>query len=313
MAGILRRFGKAGYCAYQWLLDLYAIQFDSAGPDVPLVMDHKTLKRELDIKKWNDFWGLLKFVNDWPAIGLGEKQPIEPTWNPNRTHLEPAWNRNRTRIEPKNGFIDEKLNNEPNSLIPKWIYWKDEENVYIFIPNFLKTADDWTRRKMRNDGDQNATGTGAGGAGQKEALRRALRHDQRREDKIRDKGGLLPMFVDQSKPQGPPNVLASFLATAGHDLDRLGPRAGPPFNPWWFIKNALHQGHHPKAIRKGLELARDRWFSTADIEELIKDAVCQVSEQFGAAFDNQEIIKALMPTFRKTLMPKVVGQDEIKA
>ena len=90
MAGILRRFGKAGYCAYQWVLDLYAIHFDSAGPDMPLVMDHKTLKKELDIKRWRDFWGILNFVNDWPAVGSNEKRVIQPTLYPNSAQVQPT-------------------------------------------------------------------------------------------------------------------------------------------------------------------------------------------------------------------------------
>lgn len=325
MAGILRRFGKPGYCAYQWMLDLYAIHFDVAGGEVPLMMDHKTLKRELDIRAWATFWAFLRFVNDWPAVepldGDAGGGTVKPLYTPHSTGVAPAYIPRSNQIKPEFGFNESNSGGEYSSLLPKWIFWKEGNNVFIFIPNFLKTADEWTRKKYRQGGGQGGKSSGVDSGDMPARLRSLLRPDKRREDKRKSaRGGgrgrarntPTPLF-GQAKYQEPPGIIASYLAAPCREIERLEPRAGPEgFNPWWFVKNNLHRGHHAKAIENALCLVKAKWATGQDMEAVATEALARASAQFGSQWENAEITRALMPEFERALMPTVIS-GEVKA
>jgi hypothetical protein len=322
MAGILRRFGKPGYCAYQWMLDLYAIHFDAAGGEVPLVMDHKTLKRELDIRRWESFWGFLRFVNDWPAVepqgGGAMAAIIPPAQGPINTGIPSAYNPSTTQIQSKLGLNESNSGREYSSLLPKWIFWEEGGNVFIYIPNFLKTADEWTMKKHRKGRAGGGDYSGAPSGEMPAALRRVLRTEQRREEQKRGaRGGARgrarskpSQLFSQEIPQGPPAVLASFLLAPCREIGRLPPRGvAGDFNPWWFIKKRLHAGYHPEAIVKSLLAVKAQWESSLDLAEIAEAALDRASVQFGNQWDNSEITRLLEPVFNRKLMPVVIAGE----
>jgi hypothetical protein len=318
MAGILHRFGKAGYCAYQWMLDLYAIHFDSAGADVPLMMDQKSLKRELDIRLWGTFWGLLRYVNDWPAVnpaaGEAKVGSVEPTYGPIKDRIEPTYGPYRNQIETGAGFYEPNFGREYSSLIPKWMFWKEGSSVFIYIPNFLKSADEWTRKKHRQKGGQRNGHSGADTGAGPEELRRLLRLEKSREDKRKSARGRArttpTKLFSQAQYQEPPDIIAAYLAAPCREIARLEPRFGPEgFNPWWFLKNNLHKGHHAKAIQKALLGVKVKWASGQDIEAVASEVLTRAASQFGDQWDNAEVLRALMPVFKRVLVPTLVSSE----
>lgn len=307
MAGVISHFGKAGYCAYQWALDIYALHFNAAGQDVPLIIESNLLKRALGLHRWETHRKFLQYVADWPntenddVLTADEAEAGQSQSALNQHPILGQSALNQHSISTQLGF-------NSGLILPQWAYIETGTRTHLFIPNFLKSADEYTKKMARQTGKM---------SGQAPDIVRSL-SGKSREEKTREKSAGARARYKSAKPSPakpaydhPPVAMAAFLKAMCKEVERMGAPLGQPFSPWLYVKAKLAEKCHPMDIQKTLLAIKEKWTQETDLWNFGEFTLARTQGDFGVYRECKQVAALLADEFEKALSPKVIeGERE---